>query len=125
MYFLPVMPPGLTHRLVALVNNALVDKSAYHYYWKFGTLTRTQDILLFVSCEQDEFLEISARTTPEEEHDHSGVLSLWLEVVFIINMVTEYINACWAGMRTTVSEYTLLVFKKTINTCSRDGNFLK
>ena len=97
------MPPGLTHRLVALVNNALVDKSAYHYYWKFGTLTRIQDILLFISCEQDEFLEISARTTPDEENDTTGVLSLWLEVVFVMNMVTEFISACWAGMRTTVS----------------------
>jgi len=103
-YFLPVMPPGLSHRLVALVNNALVDKSEYHYYWKFGTLARMSDILLFVSCEQEEFLEISARITAEDENDTACVEALWLELIFIVNLVQQFMHSSWIGVRTTVRE---------------------
>ena len=103
-YFLPAMPPGLNHRLVALVNNALVDKSAYHYYWKFGTLTRLSDILVFVSCEQDEFLEISARITAEDENDTACVEALWLELVYVMNMIQQFMLTSWTGVRTTVRQ---------------------
>ncbi|OQV23931.1 hypothetical protein BV898_02279 [Hypsibius exemplaris] len=68
-YFLPVMPPGLNHRLVAL----------------------------------DEFLEISARITAEDENDTTCVESLWMELVYVMNMIRQFMATSWVGVRTTVS----------------------
>ncbi|XP_055342803.1 uncharacterized protein LOC129591246 [Paramacrobiotus metropolitanus] len=103
MYFLPVMPPGNASRLIALINNMLIEKCSYHYYWKRGVLTKSSDMLLFISCEHDDFLEISARVTAEEEDDTSFLESLWLEVFYIMDLVNEFMAVSWQGIRTTAS----------------------
>lgn len=105
------MPPGIAHRLVALVNSTLIEKCSYHYYWKHGVLTRCSDILLFVSCEQDEYLEVSARATAEDDQDTSFVELLWSETFYILDLVTEFMNTTWSNIRTTVSRHLSVRYK--------------